>query len=229
MSHRGILEQYIPLVSYIHEIVGSDCEVILHDTNQPDSSIIALAGNLSKRHLGGPLTDLALEVLQSKSYLTEAHITNYKSMLQDGRICRSSSYYIKDTEGKLIGMLCINILVSDLIDIRNKIDGLIGLKDLSTLIAPTSVKPAKQEERLGQNIDELMGTLISEVLNNYSGDTAELSPRVKESIIAELEKKGVFLLKGGVMEVAKSIEMSEPSVYRYLAKIKHEDRTSPAN
>ncbi|WP_369973768.1 PAS domain-containing protein [Paenisporosarcina sp. OV554] len=46
----------------------------------------------SERHLGGLLTDLALEVLQSKSYLTEAPITNYKSTLQDGRICRSSSY-----------------------------------------------------------------------------------------------------------------------------------------
>ncbi|MBE1554724.1 helix-turn-helix transcriptional regulator [Sporosarcina limicola] len=220
MLNNVILEQYKPLAKYIFEIVGADCEVILHDTNQPDSSIIALEGNLSNRSLGGPLTDLALEVLQSKRFLTEAHITNYKSTLPDGRICRSSSYYIKDNEDKLIGILCINVLVSDLIDIRNKIDGLIGLTGLSTQISSTEVRPAKQEERLGQNIDELMSSLISEVLSNYDGNTSELSPREKEYIIAELEKKGVFLLKGGVMEVAKSIEMSEPSVYRYLAKIK---------
>lgn len=220
MPNKETLEKYKPMVKFIYEIAGPNCEVILHDINKPDSSIIALSGNLSGRCLGGPLTDMALKILKSKRYLTEDQVTNYKSITSDGRVCRSSTFFIKDSQSKLIGILCINILVSPLLDIRNKIDELINLNELTRFIDPSNSPSTKQDETLGQNLEELMNSLIEEVLENYHTDMNELSPRQKKEIISELNEKGVFLLKGGITEVAKRIEMSEPSVYRYLAKIK---------
>ena len=107
MRNKETLEKYKPMVKFIYEIVGPNCEVILHVINKPDSSIITLYGNLSRRCLGGPLTDMALKILKSKKYLTEDHVTNNKSITSDGRVCRSSTFFIKDSQSNLIGILCI--------------------------------------------------------------------------------------------------------------------------
>ncbi|WEG75672.1 helix-turn-helix domain-containing protein [Vagococcus intermedius] len=66
-----------------------------------------------------------------------------------------------------------------------------------------------------------MTSLIDSVLDRYDEEhITELKISEKEAIITELSDKGVFLLKGGVAGVAKRLEMSEPSVYRYMSKVK---------
>ncbi|MFP3381633.1 helix-turn-helix domain-containing protein, partial [Bacillus sp. SIMBA_069] len=39
-------------------------------------------------------------------------------------------------------------------------------------------------------------------------------------VVKILNEKGAFLLKGGVSEVAKYLDVSEATIYRYLNKIK---------
>ena len=39
------------------------------------------------------------------------------------------------------------------------------------------------------------------------------------TIVKELQKQGIFLLKGAVKEVAKALNTSEPSIYRYLQNL----------
>ena len=42
----------------------------------------------------------------------------------------------------------------------------------------------------------------------------------KLKLIEEFNRKGVFLVKGTVQKIAKLLDISEPSIYRYLSKIK---------
>ncbi|RST90298.1 YheO-like PAS domain protein [Vagococcus humatus] len=217
MSHEQVFSYYKGLVPFLHQVLGPNSEVLLHDIRQPDSSIVALAGNLSQRSIGGPLTDMALKQIQSKKYETDPAETNYPSYTVDGKMCRSSSYYIKNEQDELIGLLCINVLVSDLMNMRQMIDDMICL---STEEMENTLNISHKGEKLGQNLDELMKSLIDEVLEHYDLTHCLLSIEEKEKIISDLNEKGVFLLKGGVAEVAKRIDMSESSVYRYLSKIK---------
>ena len=41
----------------IKELLGPSCEVVLHDMSDPDSSIVAIEGDVTGRCAGGPLTD----------------------------------------------------------------------------------------------------------------------------------------------------------------------------
>ncbi|MBO0477653.1 PAS domain-containing protein [Vagococcus sp. DIV0080] len=218
MTDKSILTYYENLVPFLHNILGPNSEVLLHDVSSPDSSIVAVAGNLSNRKIGGPLTNMALKQIQEKKYLIQDNSGTYKSFTIDGKACRSSSYFIKDDNNKLLGMLCINILVSDLIDIQETLNQLIGLPK-EQHEENHDAKLGEDHENLGQSIEELLTSLIDSVLIKYDF-SKELSIDNKVSIITELNEKGVFLLKGGVAEVAHRIEMSEPSVYRYLSKIK---------
>ncbi|MGX7025398.1 helix-turn-helix transcriptional regulator [Vagococcus hydrophili] len=220
MDNKIILSYYKNLVPFLHSILGPDSEVLLHDVSSPDSSIIALAGNLSNRKIGGPLTNMALKQIQEKKYLTQDNSGIYKSFTTEGKACRSSSYFIKDDNNNLLGMLCINVLVADLMAIQDTLDKLIGLPNINDeQVGSHSPKLVEDHENLGQSIEELLTSLIDSVLVHYDFST-ELSIDNKVAIITDLNEKGVFLLKGGVAEVAHRIEMSEPSVYRYLSKIK---------
>ena len=217
MEQQEILSYYKGLVPFIHAILGPDSEVLLHDISQPDSSILEVAGNLSRRKKGGPLTNMALKQIKDEKFLSEESEINYQSYTLDHKVCRSSSYFIKDNDGKLIGLLCVNILVSDMLEMRDMLDKMIGLKPVEI---KEEIEIPSTDEQLGQNLDELMTSLIDSVLDKYDIDSHLLSIEEREFIISELNDKGVFLLKGGVAEVAKAIDMSESSVYRYLSKIK---------
>ncbi|CAA7599539.1 dna-binding yheo uncharacterized bacteria similar hi0575 containing transcription regulator helix-turn-helix [Acididesulfobacillus acetoxydans] len=113
MNYKRLLNLYIPLVDFIADIIGSHCEVLLHDIVDVENSVIAIRnGYISGRYLGCPLTDLGLKLLENKAYLRQNAIVNYRSRTADGKKLISSTYYIKDDKGELIGMLCVNILDS---------------------------------------------------------------------------------------------------------------------
>ena len=55
--------------------------------------------------------------------------------------------------------------------------------------------------------------------SNYPVPVERLTQDEKMEIMATLNRKGVFLLKGSVSYVAKELHSSEASIYRYLGKL----------
>ena len=62
-------------------------------------------------------------------------------------------------------------------------------------------------------------SIVSEVVSNYPVPVELLTQDEKMEIMATLNRKGVFLLKGSVSYVAKELHSSEASIYRYLDKL----------
>ena len=96
------------LVNMLEMQLGKDSEIVLHDlTREYDSTIIAIAnGELSGRKVGDSGTNLGLEVLRGK--VQNGDRFNYITNGKDGKVFRSSSIYIYDDNGKVIGSICIN-------------------------------------------------------------------------------------------------------------------------
>jgi len=103
-----LLQQYVKLTEFLGHTLGPDYEVALHDLTDRNRSIVAIANShVSGRELGAPLTNTALKILRDKSYESHDYLLHYRGVSADGRILRSSTFFIKQN-GKLIGMLCIN-------------------------------------------------------------------------------------------------------------------------
>ena len=103
-----LLQQYVKLTEFLGHTLGPDYEVALHDLTDRNRSIVAIANShVSGRKLGAPLTNTALKILRDKSYESQDYLLHYRGVSADGRILRSSTFFIKQN-GKLIGMLCIN-------------------------------------------------------------------------------------------------------------------------
>lgn len=217
------LKQYIPMVHFIANIMGENCEVVLHDVTNPDHSIIEIVnGHVSERKINSPITDLALKILKDESYKDRDYICNYKSKSKKNKTLRSSSYFIKDETNKIIGMICVNMDISDVINARNILDQFIMIDNPKNDPVESS-KPTFDThlfENFEENIEELLLSLIKGVLAEYDIPPERMSPQEKIEVVKILNEKGAFLLKGGVSEVAKYLDVSEATIYRYLNKIK---------
>lgn len=220
------VEKYIPLVKFLGSALGKNCEVVLHDVKNPEHSIVAIEnGHVSGRSVGGPLTDLVLKVMREGLQQQNNYIVNYKAKGQGNRICRSSSYFIKDSAGEIEGVLCINFDISPLIEIRNYINDAIG--DI-----PANKLPVCQEEKasnfdvldvfenLQASIDDVLKSLIDKVLDESDVPPDRMSVEEKIEVVRKLNEHGLFLLKGGVSELSQRMKVSEATIYRYLGKVK---------
>lgn len=209
------LLSYIPFVNFLGDMFGHNCEVVLHDLTQPDHSIIAIKnGHVTGRQEGGPITDLALKILQNQdNYNNKYYMTNYNVYVNNGKTLRSSSFFIKDNMDKIIGMLCINLDITRLIETQQM------LEDFTQFTHNIKDSFYSEEENIEANIDEVMNSIIEKVFCNLPAEPDRMSSNEKLEIVKILNKRGIFLLKNGVFEVAKRLNTSEATIYRYLNKI----------
>jgi len=229
LANNEILKSYIPLVDFIAGIVGPFCEVVLHDVSNVESSIIAIKNShISGRKVGGPLTDLGIKLLNDKEYLTKDYLLNYSAKTVDGKILRSSTYFIKDLNGNLIGMLCINVDLTGALIAREFLNNFIMDRDKKAEYDFEKKENANSErvennsevyEHLTISLEDLMQTMIKKAISEVDIPPERMSPEEKMSIVQKLNQKGVFLIKGAVTEVAKRLKTSENTIYRYLNKL----------
>jgi len=212
MTPDEILESYKPLVDFIATVNGKGCEVVLHDLRKLDHSIIAIKNNhITGRKVNDTITDFALDIIHKKKHKDENYICNYIGKTENGRKkVRASTYFIRDEDENLIGMLCTNIDVTALSNARKYIDDLIMIEESAE---------EKGQEHFSLSINEHVNSIISKTLSELGAEPLRMTIEEKKNIVKELEHKGVFQLKGVVGEVAKSLEVSDQTIYRYLKEL----------
>ncbi|WP_371364534.1 Transcriptional regulator DauR [Sporomusa rhizae] len=218
MKSRKLLETYIPIVDFIADLVGPNCEVLLHDIVDVQNSVIAIRnGYISGRRLGCPLTDLGLELLENKSYVNQNAVVNYLSRTDNGEKLRSSTYFIKDETSKLIGMLCVNILMSpDSQIVKDLADKLMNAVFANSVAANTVVNE-KVVESLHSSIENVVDSAVEKILEEYDMPVERMSIEEKTAIVQRLNANGIFKIKGAITKVAGRLQTSESTIYRYLS------------
>lgn len=222
----SLAEKYIPLVDFLTQALGPNFEIVLHDVTEPDNSIIAIGNSdISGRKVGGPITDLALKIVNEGLKDKQDYIANYNGRLGNGNLTRSSTYFIKNDQGVIEAALCINLNISPLMEARKYMDGFIGntgtTPQTSNGCNGSDLDTAVEVfEHLNANIDDVIQAIINKVLNDYSVSPERMSVDEKIEVVKKLSAHGLFMLKGGLIEVANRMNLSEATIYRYLNKLK---------
>lgn len=212
MRNNPLLDPYKPLVPFLANLCGDGCEVLLHDVSQPKHSVIAIANGFhTGRKVGSPFTDLAVKIMQEKQYEKADYLSNYNGKSK-GKNFISSSFFIK-SNGKLIGLLCINRNM----DTIDELDSILSAvkKHYNLLDGGTEV-----EESLDTPIADLLPKMVSDEIKASGIQPQRMTTSERGVIIDNLMKAGVHNMKGAVIEIAKQLHISEPTVYRYIKKNK---------
>lgn len=217
MSNYACLERYIPLVRFMGEICGKNYEIILHDVSTPERSVIAACnGHLSGRRVGDPMTELAKDLIRTGAYLEHDFVANYEGRTRGGKRFVSSTYFIKE-KGELVGLICVNHDVEDFFALSEHLNNLV--QAFSLPVGGTC--PTTYTENLDDSISGLSSSLIHSTVLNYHVPMEAMHSADKLEIVRILESQGVFATKGSVGQVARELHISEPTVYRYLQKIRN--------
>lgn len=207
------LAKYLPLVDFLAGVFGSDTEVVLHDVEDMERSVVAIRnGQISGRRVGSPATNVVLKIIKEGGASTIDFLVNYKGLAADGRALRSSTFLIHDDDKKLIGILCINIDTRKLEQLREYIDTFISPRD--------ELNSYETVERFPSSVEELAFDSIEAIVSKAGVSPQRMSQEEKMMIVRKLNDGGIFLLKGAVSRVASRMEVSEPTIYRYLNTIK---------
>lgn len=207
--NRGMdfLKTTAGMVEFLTGVYGENCEVVLQDLREGKNRILAIAnGHISGRTVGDPLTGLALRLVNQGVWKTRDYICNYEGKGSDNRPLRSSTFFIKD-EGRLLGMLTINVDCGKYLRLSESILELAGLRG----------GPGPKESETA-NFYSDMEEIIKSVLDE-SGVKDSFTLEERLAIIEKLIDQGVFLLKGSVSAVAEKLKCSEASMYRYMAMV----------
>ncbi|WP_124057639.1 helix-turn-helix transcriptional regulator [Vaginisenegalia massiliensis] len=218
------LENYINLTKFLGATLGPNYEIILHILEGNESHIASIVNNhISGRTTDSPLTGFALELMRNKAYYDNDYIANYKAKVKGHDAILGSTFYLKDEEGNLEGMLCINNDYSKYQQLSKDIMNLINSQAPVTSSGPGEIPQfhtegqAEGEEEFVEILSNSMKDIIGEVIDpDILEGTLSLSQEAKIDIVEKLERKGIFQLKGAVSQVAEMLNVSEPSIYRYL-------------
>jgi predicted transcriptional regulator YheO len=221
MGTREELRRYFPIADYIAAINGSNCEVLIHDLSDLSHSICHIVnGHVTNREVGGSITNYALELLQNKVYETQQSVTNYTGTTREGRrILRSSTYFIKDEKGEVIGLLCVNIDITDLLRAHDLLSDLVVINPARRQDAPEA---EKSFERFDGSVDSIVREIIDTVILESGLKLVDSTTSEKQALIGRMEAKGVFKFKGAVGRVADVLGVSSQTIYRYLQNMNKE-------
>lgn len=219
--NRELLHNYKSLVKFLGEVLGPQYEIVLHVlTSETDAYIGAIANNeVSGRSLNSGLTELAKKMIQDQEHKNRDFIFNYVGKMPDGKECSSSTYFIKDKQNKLLGLLCINFDTTKHKLIAQEILQLANIKlPITKMISETQNN--EYVEHFPNSVQDMIFSVID--FDMLQSDL-QLTKEKKISIIKELNDKNVFQVKGAVQEVSNTLKISEASVYRYLNLIQRSD------
>ncbi len=218
-----VIRRYTLLVEFLGRMLGPDYEIALHDLSSKQPSIVAIAnGHISGRSIGAPLTNVAMQLIAEKAYLTQDWKLNYRGLSANGTVLRCSTLFLKDERGALIGLLCINFDDSRYRDLSEKVFTLCHPDDYAAKNIAISATESIEQETFYNSISAAAEDAFLAVTSNANIPTDRLTQAEKLEIIQLLDQKGVFMLKGAIPTVAKRLSCSQASVYRYLSKIHQE-------
>lgn len=208
------------VVDFLAELLGSDAEVVLQDLTNLEKSIVAIRnGHISGRSLGGPATDLILKILKNNKENDKDYLINYQGISQKGKILKSSTFFIRDNSKSTVGALCINIDCEKAFVAKKFIDQYLHFIDNNKKEEKIMIS-----EKFSNSVEEMTLDSIRKIVLDFGILPERMSQEEKIDVVKKINNAGIFLLKGAVNHTADVMEVSEATIYRYLSKIKKEEK-----
>jgi predicted transcriptional regulator YheO len=208
------LSAFIPFVKGLAETFGSNCEVIMHDFTDLQHSVIAIEnGHVTGRSIGSPMMEASLK-LYVNDKIDEDNI-NYTGKSADGRVLKSSTMFIKDEKGKVLGCLCINFDITELVAVQKVMNDL--MKVSGSDIGDKLVETNNQVVNI---VSSVLKDIVNETIQSNGKPIIYLSKEEKVGIVDILDRKGAFLIKGAIDYVAEVLCVSRYTIYNYLDEIR---------
>ena len=188
----------------IAEMFGSSCETLVHDMGDPGHPILSIYNG----HVSGRTVGSTLDILGTARHLDEdARITDFVNLYAttpSGQQIKSSTFHLIGEDYNLA--LGINFDYSSLVYANR------------TLVDLMSAQ-ADRQSAMWHAGDSRLAEIFDECLSAVGKPVASLTKRDRMRIIALLDQKSAFSFRKSVPFVAKRLQVSRYTVYKYLGEL----------
>lgn len=190
-------------------------EVVLHDLRRIPNTVRAIAGAVTGRQVGDPPTDKLLERVAAGDL---RHEVGYRSQLPDGRVLQSTTIIYTDGTGRAVAALCLNTDVSAWVSLRAAMDRFaLGHEGAFMPVAPADGDG--RGESFPHSVEELCGLLVDAAVAEVGVPVGRMRKEHKLQVVAELERRGFFLVKQAPESAAAALGVSRFTIYNYLNEL----------
>ncbi len=191
------LNRYKSIAEGISLLLFPHAEVVIH--NLKTGCIEVIVNNLSKRNVGD---ESLLE--ETAASPTEDVFPPYSKTNWDGRKMKSVSSVLRGAKGDPIGLLCINLDISQ-------------WEEMHRFILEFIQPPSGVPELLFRNDwREKINAYVSSYLKQHRVRLESLDKAGKKQLLLALHKEGAFNTKNAASYVADVLQISRATVYNYL-------------
>lgn len=193
---------------------GSSCEIAIHDlkTKDLERSIVYIEnGHVSNRQTGDGPSGIVLETLQSDPSTIHDKLS-YLTKTEDGRILKSSTFYIRDDDGSISYIFSLNYDITAFTAASTAIQSLIATKD--NLPDLTGDSP----RQITHNVNELLDLLIEQAVAKVGKPVAMMNKDDKVAVVQYLDHAGAFLITKSGDKVSSYLGISKFTLYSYMGK-----------
>ena len=205
------MQAFVAIAEAIATLLHPNAEVVLHDLKT--LQIAHIANNFSRRNLG----DSSLTEVEELGELTGSVVGPYPKTNFDGRELKSVSAILRNTRGKPVALLCINLDVSGLKAARLALDSLIGLT--------TTSQPAALFEN---DWREAINSAIAAFMKTRGLASSALAREDHRDLIAYLDSQGLFSLRGAAPYLTTVLGVSRATLYKHLKDARAGSPAKPA-
>ena len=212
MEIKSFLKPYTAVADMIANTFGDDCEVVVHDLEDPEHSVVYVANNkVTGREIGQSFHTLVSKVMLSEK-LVDDHADNYYFTAANGKLIRSSTLLIRDDAGEVAGAICINLDTSRITQ---------QMEYLQSLMPNRKNPKANDAEVPGRSdvgITDMADDLIKRIVGSSPVETMSRKQRIEK--VRFMEEKGIFLIKGSIEKAAEGLGVNPVTIYSYLDEIR---------
>ncbi|MFJ5292740.1 transcriptional regulator [Streptomyces sp. NPDC088348] len=202
----AIIAALLPVVDGIAATLGSCCEAVVHDFRRPEESVVAIAGSVTGRAVGGAMSEIGMGLL-GRGDAAENQL-NYLTRTRDGKLVKSSTMVLRDSAGTVFGALCVNLDITAV----SQAHALLG--DIAGVGSPAGVPTTT----FGNDIDSVVDALVDDHQLRQNKSWAELDRAQRVQLFRGLDGRGVFAVRRAVEQVASRLGISRASAYHYLSE-----------
>ena len=212
-QNREILEHYVKSGEIIAEMFAPYLEVIIHDLQAPEHSIIAIFNNhVTGRKIGDGTSDIGYKKLADK---LPDKIVNYNNQSPSGADLKSSSLTIRNKNNEIIGSMGFNFDLSSFANIKEFFETFTKTIVLDDL-------PNQEQFFLWTVRDEIQQALIK-YITSHDLQGKVLTRKDKLSVVAFMKKEGHINKKGAISILSELLAISRPTLYKYIKELSSQE------
>ena len=131
---------------------------------------------------------------------------NYTTRTKDGKLLKSTTTILRDADGMIFGLCCINIDITSLAVAQHALNSLLETDENKLL---TNI-------HFSNNLSDVAQTILDEVIKeqNLIGFPTDVSGR--RNFIRALDARGFFAIRHSVSLLSEYLGVSRGSIYNYM-------------